>query len=353
MKKKAVLNLIRYHTEHNDAAFRNEAYGIAKDFDHSGDVQLAAYVIALLSDANTFTPQSADSSVHSEFLTRRPVVKTSLPLPEAITNDIQGIINAIDRSAGIHRFLFHGPAGTGKTESVKQISAILQRELYVVDFNSVVDSRLGQTAKNIAKLFDEINNFSRPDHVVVLFDEIDALALDRIDSHGVREMGRATSALLHQMDELSEQVMLFATTNLFAKFDKAFVRRFDATIDFGRYTHSDLTDVAEAIMNDYAGQFSFIGRNIRLFRKILFVAERLPYPGEMKNLIRSAIAFSKPNDEFDYLRRLYIALTPSGATNICDIRVLYRQGFTLREVEILTGVSRSTIAREVKGVSNE
>lgn len=353
MKKKDVLNLIRYHAEHNDAAFRNEAYGIAKDFDRSGDVQLASYIIALLSDANTFTPQAANHSVRSEFLMKRPVVKASLPLPEAITNDIQGILNAIGRNVGIHRFLFHGPAGTGKTESVKQMAAIMQRDLYVVDFNSVVDSRLGQTAKNIAKLFGEINGFIQPDRVVVLFDEIDALALDRVDSHDVREMGRATSALLRQMDDLSDQVMLFATTNLFTKFDKAFVRRFDAVIDFGRYTREDLADVAESIMNDYAGQFSFIGKNIRLFRKILSLAERLPYPGEMKNLIRSSIAFSKPNDEFDYLRRLYVALVPDGAKSLQDVRALYGQGFTLRETEILTGISRSTIAREVKEHGNE
>lgn len=37
MKKKDVLNLIRYHTEHNDVAFRNEAYNIAKEFDRTGD----------------------------------------------------------------------------------------------------------------------------------------------------------------------------------------------------------------------------------------------------------------------------------------------------------------------------
>lgn len=353
MKKRDVINLIRYHTENNDAAFRNEAYNIAKDFDRSGDEQLAAYVIALLSNANTFVPQSTGSSPQSDFLAKRPVVKSALPLPGVITNDIQGVLNAIGRNVGIHRFLFHGPAGTGKTESVKQIAAILQRELYVVDFSSVVDSRLGQTAKNITKLFDEINSFTQPDRVVVLFDEIDALALDRVDSHDVREMGRATSAMLRQLDNLSEQIILFATTNLFAKFDKAFVRRFDAIIDFDRYTRDDLADVAESIMNDYAGQFSFIGKNIRLFRKILNIAERLPYPGEMKNLIRSSIAFSKPNDEYDYLRRLYIALAPDGASAIQSIRTLYGQGFTLREVEILTGVSRSTIAREVKAGNNE
>ncbi|WP_418969333.1 AAA family ATPase [Alloscardovia omnicolens] len=353
MKKKDVMNLIRYHTERNDAAFRNEAYNIAKDFDRSGDTQLASYIIALLSDANTFTPQISNTFTQSEFIVKQPIVRMPLPLPEVIANDIQGILNAIGRNVGIHRFLFHGSAGTGKTESVKQISAILQHDLYVVDFSSIVDSRLGQTSKNIAKLFTDINQLAQSDHVIVLFDEIDALALDRVDSHDIREMGRATSALLRQMDTLSEQVILFATTNLFTKFDKAFIRRFDAVVDFGRYTRTDLNDTAEGIMNDYAGQFSFIGKNIRLFRKILSTAIQLPYPGEMKNLIRSSIAFSKPNDEFDYLRRLYTVLAPEGGTNIQNIRELYKEGFTLREVETLTGISRSTIARELKENSNE
>ena len=182
MKKKDVLNLIRYHTEHNDVAFRNEAYNIAKEFDRTGDSQLAAYIIALLSDANALVPQSTDSDIKSEFLEKKIVVKASLPLPEAIADDVQGVLNAIGRNIGIHKFLFQGPAGTGKTETVKQISTIMQRELYVVNFSSVIDSHLGQTAKNITKLFAEINSFTRPDQTVVLFDEIDALALDRIDS---------------------------------------------------------------------------------------------------------------------------------------------------------------------------
>ncbi|WEV59160.1 ATP-binding protein [Bifidobacterium sp. ESL0728] len=353
MKKRDVLNLIRYYSEHNDAAFRNEAYNIAKDFDHSGDSQLAEYIIALLSGTNTFVPQSTESDVHSGFLNKLPVVKTSLPLPTAIAQDIQGLINAIGRNVGIHRFLFHGPAGTGKTESVKQISSILQRELYVVDFSAMIDSRLGQTAKNITSLFAEINSFTQPDRTVILFDEIDALALDRVDSHDVREMGRATSTLLTQMDNLPENIVLFATTNLFSKFDKAFIRRFDAVIDFGRYTKSDLSDVATNIMNDYAGQFSFIGKNIRLFKKIMNLAPKLPYPGEMKNIIRSSIAFSKPGDEFDYLRRIYTSLIPNGNAVLTDPQKLRAQGFTVREVETLTGIPRSTVSRETKRGKNE
>ena len=69
MKKRDVLNLIKFHVDNNDAAFRNTAYDIARDFDTAGDNQLADYILALLSDANTFVPQSTgtdDSAYPSE-----------------------------------------------------------------------------------------------------------------------------------------------------------------------------------------------------------------------------------------------------------------------------------------------
>ena len=86
---------------------------------------------------------------------------------------------------------------------------------------------LGQTQKNLASLFQEINNFVHPERVIVLFDEIDAIALDRTNSNDLREMGRATSAMLKGFDRMNENVVLVATTNLFEHFDKALVRRFD------------------------------------------------------------------------------------------------------------------------------
>ena len=61
MKKKSILNLIKYYSEENDAGFRSEAYEIAKDFDESGDYQLAEYIMALMSNANTFVPQMSEN----------------------------------------------------------------------------------------------------------------------------------------------------------------------------------------------------------------------------------------------------------------------------------------------------
>ena len=104
MKKKNIINLIRYHSENNEAGFRSEAYEIAKEFDQIGDYQLAEYIMALLSNANTFIPQVSDFP--SGFFEKLQVGNDPLPLPEVIEQDIMGMVNAVSRNLGINKFLF-------------------------------------------------------------------------------------------------------------------------------------------------------------------------------------------------------------------------------------------------------
>jgi Cdc6-like AAA superfamily ATPase/uncharacterized protein YerC len=346
MKKKNVLNLIKYHAEKNDSAFRNEAYEIAKYFDKSNNYQLSEYIMALLSDTNTFSPQIDTSENH--FVKRVEISNKPmpLPLPTSIKDNILGIINAIGHNAGINKFLFEGPPGTGKTESAKQIARILERELFIVDFDSIIDSKLGQTSKNISSLFNEISSVNNPDKIIILFDEIDAIAIDRINTNDLREMGRATSSVLKGLDNLNDNIVLIATTNLYQAFDKALSRRFDAVIDFGNYTKQDLIEVGEAILNNMLQKFKFAGRNMRLFKKILNCMDVIPYPGELKNLIKTSIAFSNSNDEYDYLKKLYISISKNKGN--MDFKHMQNSGFTVREIEILTGISKSQVSRELK-----
>lgn len=343
MKKRSVVNLIKYYTEHNDSGFRKQAYEIAHDFDAAGDNQLSEYIMALLSEANAFVPQELDASM--EYLSKVAPSSNSLPLPKKIVNDVKGIVNAVSHDAGVNKFLFAGLPGTGKTETAKRIAAILKRDLFIVSLELLIDSKLGNTAKNISSLFHDINNLPQPKGVAILFDEIDAIALDRVNKNDVREMGRATSTVLTGLDNLNDQVVLIATTNLDSMLDKALSRRFDFVIDFNCYTREDLIEVSEAIVSDCLKQFKFAGRDVRLFKKIISLMEFIPYPGDLKNLIRTSIAFSDPNDEFDYLRRLYRAIADS---DVDDYRRLKAEGFTLREIEVLTGRSKSSIARDLK-----
>ncbi len=346
MKKKNVLNLIKYYAENNDSSFKNEAYEIAKDFDQSGDYQLAEYIMALLSDVNTFVPQTYDYNFN--FFTKVNSSNSSLPLPIEIKSDIEGIVNAIGKDIGVNKFLFEGAPGTGKTETVKHIARILDRELYQAEFDVIIDSKLGQTSKNINSVFDEINDLPHPEKIIILFDEIDALALDRLNNNDLREMGRATSTLLKELDKLNDKIIFIATTNLYQSFDKAIIRRFDKIINFNRYTNEDLVDVAVSILTEYIDKFPSVARDIKLFRKIIGTLEPIPYPGDLKNLIRTSLAFSDVNKPYDYLKRLYESANKLKIDE--NLKLLQKQKFTIREIENLTGIPKSTISR---GLNNE
>lgn len=344
MKKKNVINLVKYYAEKNDAGFRNEAYEIARDFDSAGDYQLAEYIMSLLANVNTFVPQMIENK--SDYFEKIEANEDMLLLPDEVTQDLIGIVNAIERRIGINKFLFQGAPGTGKTEAVKQLARILNRDIYMVNFASVVDSKLGQTQKNLAELFDEINGFVQPDKVIILFDEIDAIALDRTNANDHREMGRATSSLLKYFERVNENIVIIATTNLFNLFDKALVRRFDSVIDFNRYSNEDLMEIAEKILNRYLDKLKLGNRDIRLFRKIMGLEVELPLPGELKNIIKTSVAFSDADDGTDYFRRLYYAVCGEKPE---DIKKLQEQGFTVREIEVLTKKSKSSVSRELKG----
>ena len=347
MKKQNILNLIKYHVERNENAFRNEAINIAKYFDANGDYQLAEYIMGLIAESNLYVPQASD--FESEFLKQIDIRELQpLNLPVEISDDIKGVINAVNHNVGINKFLFEGLPGSGKTEAAKHIARLLDRTLYLVDFEHLIDSKLGQTNKNIASVFAEINRIPCADKVVILFDEIDVIALDRVNRNDVREMGRVTSTILRELDrltDLNKEIVIIATTNLYANFDKALIRRFDAVINFDRYSKEDLIEVAENYFTSFVKNFKGISRDTRLFKKILKTATELPYPGELKNIIKTTLAFSASKMEYDYLRRLYNSLIGNIAET--NVEQLHEQGFTVREIEKLKGESKSSVSRKL------
>ena len=76
-----------------------------------------------------------------------------------------GVINAIGHNVGVNKFLFEGKPGTGKTETVKQIARVLERDVLSIEFDSLIDSKLGQSSKNIVDVFKEINRLSQPQNI--------------------------------------------------------------------------------------------------------------------------------------------------------------------------------------------
>ena len=133
---------------------------------------------------------------------------------------------------------------------------------------------------------------------------------------------------------------------MFNEFDKALIRRFDFVVDFNRYSKEDLLQIAEKMLDKFLTKVSLAKRDVRLFRKIMCLYERLPYPGELQNLIRTSVAFSDPDDGCDYFRRLYNNIVGGQLKTGKELQTL---GFTVREIGFLQSKSKSGVARELKG----
>lgn len=124
--------------------------------------------------------------------------------------------------------LFAGDSGTGKTMSAEVIAGELGLDLYRVDLATVVDKYVGETEKNLEKIFTEAAGVNG----VLLFDEADAVFGKRSevrDAHD-RYANIESAYLLQRMETFDGLAIL--STNLRANIDDAFTRRLDSIIDF-------------------------------------------------------------------------------------------------------------------------
>ncbi|MFI9250047.1 AAA family ATPase [Streptomyces sp. NPDC053069] len=124
--------------------------------------------------------------------------------------------------------LFAGESGTGKTMSAEVVAADLGMDLYVVDLSTVVDKYVGETEKNLERIFTEASAVN----AVLLFDEADAIFGKRSevkDAHD-RHANIESAYLLQRMESFDGIAVL--TTNLRANLDEAFTRRLDVVAEF-------------------------------------------------------------------------------------------------------------------------
>ena len=141
--------------------------------------------------------------------------------------DEWGIGGRSSRGRGITA-LFAGESGTGKTLAAEVIAAHLGLDLYVIDLSTVVDKYIGETEKNLDRIFSEADRVNG----VLLFDEADAIFGKRSEVRDARDRyaNVEVAYLLQRMERFDGLAVL--TTNLRANLDEAFTRRIDVIVDF-------------------------------------------------------------------------------------------------------------------------
>lgn len=126
-----------------------------------------------------------------------------------------------------HRILLQGPPGNGKTSLAEALSFELALPLFVVRYEAVIGSFLGETSSRLRKLFD----FARTHPSVLFFDEFDTLGKERGDVHETGEIKRVVSSLLLQIDSLPSYVVVITASNHPELLDRAVWRRFEIQIE--------------------------------------------------------------------------------------------------------------------------
>ena len=124
--------------------------------------------------------------------------------------------------------LFAGDSGTGKTMSAEVVARSLGLDLYVIDLSTVVDKYIGETEKNLDRIFVEAERING----VLLFDEADAIFGKRSEVKDARDRyaNVEVAYLLQRMEQFEGLAIL--TTNLRANVDEAFLRRIDVLVEF-------------------------------------------------------------------------------------------------------------------------
>lgn len=139
--------------------------------------------------------------------------------------------------------LFAGPSGTGKTMAADIIAGELGLDLYKIDLSTVVSKYIGETEKNLSRIFAE----AETSNAILFFDEADALFGKRSevkDSHD-RYANIEIGYLLQRMEEYQGVVIL--ATNYRKNMDEAFVRRLHFTVEFPFPNKEDRRRIWEGI----------------------------------------------------------------------------------------------------------
>jgi hypothetical protein len=205
----------------------------------SGALMLSSEALALLTTGEQHKPDFS-TSFPAKLLTTR-LDWDDLVLSPEVMAEIQTLLGWIRHSQTIletwglaraitpgYRSLFFGPPGTGKTLTATLLGKAVQADVYRIDLSMVVSKYIGETEKNLARVFDQAAHRNW----ILFFDEADALFGKRTStsSSNDRYANQEVSYLLQRVEAHPGNVIL--ATNLKGNIDEAFARRFQSLINF-------------------------------------------------------------------------------------------------------------------------
>ena len=230
-----------------------------------------------------------------------PMLSLSMPshdlseliVSEDIGDKIQRILNEYRNrnkliSYGLtnrRKILIEGNPGTGKTLTASIIASELSLPLYTVQMDKLVTKFMGETSAKLRQVFDSIES----NVGIYLFDEFDAIGVDRSLDNEVGEMRRILNSFLQFIEQDGSESIIIAATNNQKLLDQALFRRFDDVLHYTLPTQIEIKRLLEYKIKSY-DEYFMIPRNV------IKAAEGLSH-AEIARVCDDAIKNSILNDE--------------------------------------------------------
>ena len=135
------------------------------------------------------------------------------------------------------RVLLVGPPGNGKTSLAEALAEALAVPFFVVRYDAIIGSFLGETASRLRRVFD----YARTTPCILFFDEFDAVGKERGDTNETGEIKRVVTSLLMQVDALPSYAIVVAASNHEELLDRAIWRRFQLRLELPAPTRAQLS----------------------------------------------------------------------------------------------------------------
>lgn len=176
-----------------------------------------------------------------------------------------------------NKILLHGPSGCGKTLASYVIAGELKKMMIVVNLGAIVSSKLGETSKNLAKLFRKASS----EECIIFVDEFDSLGKVRDYNQDHGEMKRVVNTILQLFDYLPQNSIVIAATNQKDMVDEALLRRFDLSVEFQLPDIEKIEELISLTLKN--GNFKF--DDLKSLSEVIESALGLSYYSIQKTLI--------------------------------------------------------------------
>lgn len=300
-----LVDLIKSASNGDQLAFRKTAEALIQEEKTKGHRILADRLSKSL-QPNAFEigrglapKQNASNGQHKDLICEITPERTldSLVLPDKIREQIKEAVEEQHRAELLHahnlrarnRVLLAGPPGNGKTTLAEVLACELMYPLFVVRYETLVGSYLGETSSRLKYLMD----YAKTQRCVLFFDEFETLAKERGDTHETGEIKRVVSSLLLQIDDLPDYVVVVAASNHPELLDRAVWRRFQLRIELPMPTRQQLTQHIESIGKRCVTNFGYTPETLAKHMLGLNFAEAEEF---CLSVVRRAVLDKKSDD---------------------------------------------------------